>query len=276
MAQRVVVITGASDGVGAAAARTLADQGNRVVVVGRNPQRTVAVANEIGAQHFLVDFAQLDDVRRLAVDLHNNVERIDVLANNAGGIMGARQVTDDGFEMTFQVNHLASFLLTNLLLDKLRDAKASVVNTASVGHRAARLYPDDFQLEIGWTLFRAYANSKLMNILFTRELHRRYSLQGLSSACFHPGIVSSGFAKGPSGWMGKYYGSWLGKHTTVSPEKGARTLEFLAQGLPPRDWTSGGYYYNSRRIRPSRAARDQRLAMQLWKTSAQLVELPGD
>ena len=275
MTQRVVVITGASGGVGAAAARTLADQGDTVVVVGRDPARTQLVANQIGAQHFVADYAELDDVRRLSVDLHNNVEHIDVLANNAGGIMGSREVTVDGFEMTFQVNHLAEFLLTNLLMDKLLATGASVINTSSVGHRAARLDMADLQLEHDWTPFKAYANSKLMNILFTRELHRRYSLDGLATACFHPGLVASGFAQGPAGWMGVYYGSWLGRRTMVTPEQGARTLEFLAKGRPPRDWASGGYYYNSKLTRPTRTARDRTLAGQLWQASARLVELNG-
>lgn len=275
MSGRVVVITGASGGVGAAAARELAGQGDEVVVVGRNARRTQQVANEIGAQHFLVDYSDLNDVRRLADDLRNNLDHIDVLANNAGGIMPHRALSLDGHEMTFQVNHLAPFLLTNLLLDKLKESRASVIGTASVAHRGARLNMRDLELTRGWSSRRAYANSKLMNILFTRELHRRYSLQGISSACFHPGIVASSFALDLPGPMGFFYRSRLGRRMMVTSQQAAATLVFLAQGRPPRDWISGMYYNEGEPVRPSRKARNRALAAQLWTKSAHIVGLPA-
>ncbi|CEH05891.1 MAG: SDR family NAD(P)-dependent oxidoreductase [Propionibacterium sp.] len=270
---RVVVVTGGSGGVGAAAARELAERGDQVVVVGRNARRTQLVANEIGAQHFLVDYADLNDVRRLADDLRNNLDHIDVLANNAGGIIPHRELSLDGNEMTLQVNHLAPFLLTNLLIDKLEESHASVIGTSSVAHRAARLNMRDLQLKKGWSAWRAYANSKLMNVLFTRELHHRYSLKGISSACFHPGIVASSFAHDLPGPMGLFYRSRIGHRMMVSPEHAARTLVFLAQGRPPRDWISGMYYNDSEPVRPSRKARNRKLADQLWTVSAQMVGL---
>ncbi len=274
MSGRVVVVTGASGGVGAAAARELARQGDEVVVVGRNPRRTQQVANEIKAQHFICDYSDLDDVRRLAEDLRNNLDHIDVLANNAGGVMPSRELSLDGHEMTLQVNHLAPFLLTNLLVDMLERSRASVITTSSVAHRTARLTMRDPELARGWSPWRAYANSKLMNILFTRELHKRYSLKGISSACFHPGIVASSFALDLPGPVGVFYRSRVGRSMMVSPEHAAKTLVFLARGRPPRDWISGLYYNDSEPVRPSRKARNPRLATQLWRMSAAMVGLP--
>ena len=143
MSERTIVITGASDGIGAAAARALAASGDRVVIVGRSPQKTEAIAAELGADHFIADFTRLADVRALAAELLRRYPRIDVLANNAGGIMGARELTADGHEKTLQVNHLAPFLLTTLLMDRLIESRASVINTSSAANRFGRLNLDD-------------------------------------------------------------------------------------------------------------------------------------
>ncbi|HEX3514389.1 MAG TPA: SDR family NAD(P)-dependent oxidoreductase, partial [Trebonia sp.] len=172
---KTIVITGASDGIGAAAARQLHQDGNHVVVVGRSPRKTQAVAQEIGADYFLADFTRLGDVRKLAADLDRACPRIDVLANNAGGIFGDRAKTIDGFEQTFQVNHLAPFLLTSLLLDKLVQSRAAVIQTSSSGARLfCELAIDDLDHDRDFTPQLAYGTAKLENILFTKELHRRY------------------------------------------------------------------------------------------------------
>ncbi len=196
MAGRTIVLTGASDGLGAAAAKRLSRSGENVVVVGRSPQKTAAVAADIGADHFVTDFADLTQVRALADELLARYPRIDVLANNAGGMMGDRSVTVDGHEKTFQVNHLAPFLLTMLLLDRLIESRASVVNTSSVGNKLfGNLDIDDLESEHDYTAQRAYGNAKLENILFTKELHRRYHDAGISTAALHPGGVASNFGK---------------------------------------------------------------------------------
>ncbi len=190
------MITGASDGkLGAAAARELADAAN-VVLVGRSPDKTAALAAELDVPHHVADFASLEQVRRLAADLDAAYPRIDVLANNAGGIMGSqRRLTEDGNELTFQVNHLAGFLLTTLLMDKLVASGASVIQTSSLAARmAGRVDLDNLQLAHDYSAQRAYGASKLENILFTKELHRRYHDRGLSAAAFHPGVVGSNFA----------------------------------------------------------------------------------
>lgn len=272
--QRTIVITGASDGVGAAAARALAAGGDRVVVVGRTPAKVAAVASGIGAEGLVADFSRLADVRRLASDLLERCERIDVLANNAGGFFDAQTTTEDGHELTIQVNHLAPFVLTNLLLDRLVASRATVVNTSSAAHLRARLDLADIDLAMGWTKWRAYCNSKLANILFTRELHRRLVLDGVATAAFHPGVVASGFGVSDRGVTGRFYRSQVGRRVMVSAEEGADTLVWLANGTPPRDWAPGQYYVKRRIARTSSAATDDALAEGLWRASAAMVGLP--
>ena len=274
MTQRTVIITGASDGIGAVAARMLHDRGDRVVVVGRSPEKTREVAESIGADFFVADFARLDDVRALAADLLERYPRIDVLANNAGGILGARQITADGYEKTFQVNHLAPFLLTNLLMERLAESGASVINTSSVANaRFARFDIDDVHAENGYSENRAYGNAKLANILFTSELHTRFSDRGISTAAFHPGIVRTSFATGSTSIMRHLYRSVF-NILLISPEQGADTLVWLATTTAGTDWMSGAYY-DKRRIAPANPqAYDPELAAQLWDLSAELVGLP--
>ncbi|MBW8089159.1 SDR family NAD(P)-dependent oxidoreductase [Streptomyces hygroscopicus] len=193
---KTVVITGASDGIGAAAARRLVDGGHHVVVVGRSAAKTKAVADELGVHCFVADFAHLHQVHTLAAQLADHYPRIDVLVNNAGAILGDRHVTADGFEETFQVNYLAPFLLTNLLLDTLLASQALVLQTSSNAARlSARVDLDDLNNAQNYSPVRAYGNAKLELVLFTRELHDRYHEQGLSAAAFHPGGVSSNFAR---------------------------------------------------------------------------------
>lgn len=271
--RKTIVITGASGGIGAAAARQLAAAGHRVVVVGRSPHKTAQVAGELGADHFVADFTRLADVRQLAADLDAACPRIDVLANNAGGILGDRSKTDDGFERTLQVNHLAPFLLTNLLLDKLLASGATVVQTSSVGARLfGSLDLDDLDHERDFTPHRAYGTAKLENILFTTELHRRFHDQGLSSAAFHPGLVATSFAAESTSFMRPIYQSRIGKMFLATPDQGAAQLVRFAQREPGADWQSGAYYESgrvARRVNPQ--ARDADLARGLWERSAELV-----
>lgn len=272
---RTIIITGASDGIGAAAANALHRKGHRIVVVGRSSQKTEAVARDIGAEYFLADFAKLDDVRRLAVDLLNAYPRIDVLANNAGGILGDQTKTADGFETTFQVNHLAPFLLTHMLMDRLIESKASIIQTASAGARlSGKLNIDDLEHDRDFTPLLAYGTAKLANILFTRELHRRFHHQGISSAAFHPGVVATSFGDQSSGLMKLFTSNRLVRAFLSTPEKGAGQLVWLADGKPDLDWRSGEYfeqYKPARRNNPQ--ALDPGLAQQLWEKSERLLEL---
>ncbi|MET1053147.1 MAG: SDR family NAD(P)-dependent oxidoreductase [Mycetocola sp.] len=271
MTERTVIITGASDGIGAVAARQLAARGDRVVVVGRSPAKTKAVADGIGADHLVADFARLDDVRDLAATLLERYPRIDVLANNAGGILGRRETTVDGNEKTFQVNHLAPFLLTNLLLDRLAESTASVINTSSVANtRFARFDIDDLNAEKSYSENRAYGNAKLANILFTAELHNRFADRGISTAAFHPGIVATGFAAGSTSAMRLIYRTVF-KMFLIPPEQGADTLVWLATTVPGVDWVSGAYYDKRQIASANPLAYDPALASQLWDTSSTLV-----
>lgn len=270
---KTIVITGASDGIGAAAARRLHRDGHQVVIVGRAPQKTRAVAREIGADYHLADFCRLDDVRRLAAELKTAHPRIDVLANNAGGIFGDRAKTADGFEKTFQVNHLAPFLLTRLLMDPLTAGKAAVIQTASIGARlTGKVVLDDLDHDRDFTALRAYGTAKLENILFTKELHRRYHAQGISTAAFHPGSVATSFATESDSLLKYITGNRLGRAFLTTPEKGAEQLVWLAAGRPGIDWISGTYYEKRRPAkRNNPQALDADLARRLWDRSEELL-----
>ncbi|GAA2234500.1 SDR family oxidoreductase [Promicromonospora sukumoe] len=273
MTSKTIVITGASDGIGAAGARRLHQDGHNVVVVGRSPQKTRAIAHELGADSFVADFATLGEVRELAAALDARYPVIDVLVNNAGGIFGDRTRTVDGFEKTFQVNHLAPFLLTQLLLDTLIASSATVIQTSSSGARLfGKLAIEDLNHNKDFTPQLAYGTVKLENILFTKELHRRYNGQGVSAAAFHPGAVATSFATESDSFMRRIYSSRLGRALMVSPEKGANQMVWLAESRPGADWHSGTYYEGrkpARRNNPQ--ALDMDLARQLWDRSEQLL-----
>lgn len=277
MSGRTIVVTGASDGIGAAAARALAADGHTVVVVGRSPERTRQVAAEVGGPAHVADFARLDEVRGLAADLLAVYERIDVLVNNAGGVFGERTVTPDGLEATFQVDHLAHFLLTNLLMDRLLASRATVLATSSVASRASRMTVEDARRagepapEGRYSSLRAYADAKLANVLHVRELDRRYGDAGLATAAVHPGGVATSFAATSADLSGWFYRSRLGRRLMRTPEQGAATLVRLARTTPGVDWPTGGYWSDDRPARGNPRAHDPALARALWERSEQLV-----
>ncbi|MDQ7991841.1 MAG: SDR family NAD(P)-dependent oxidoreductase [Propionicimonas sp.] len=269
--RKVIVITGASDGIGAAAARRLVENGHRVVVVGRSAEKTASIGRALGVDHHVADFARFGEVSELASVLLKRYPRIDVLANNAGLISQRRTLTEDGHERTFQVNHLSPFLLTQLLLDRLLESRATVVATSSAAHYGGRIDLDDLDHARGFTTMRAYSDSKLAQVLHTRELERRYGTAGLSSAAFHPGVIASSFAtaeRGPVSWA---YRGPLPKLVLGKPEQGADTLVFLAEGVPGQDFASGGYFHRRRPARTNPQADDAVLAAGLWERSAAMV-----
>ncbi|MCB9994681.1 MAG: SDR family NAD(P)-dependent oxidoreductase [Hyphomicrobiaceae bacterium] len=277
MVQKTIVITGASDGIGAAAAAMLVAHGHRVIVVGRSPEKTRAVGERIGAPYLSADFGRLADVRALADKILAIAPRIDVLANNAGGVFGKREETEDGFERTFQVNHLAPFLLTMLLLPRLIESRASVIQTASTGARlVGKVDLDDLQSKKGYWNFRAYGTSKLENILFTRELHHRFHSRGLSAVSFHPGVIASNFGSGSGGLAGLFMANkFLSSLFLDTPEKGAGRLARFAETEPDRDWVSGAYYEGDRPARRENPqGLDADLAQKLWEQSLSLLGLP--
>ncbi|WP_416986229.1 SDR family NAD(P)-dependent oxidoreductase [Streptomyces sp. T028] len=273
--KQTIVITGASDGIGASAARQLAARGEEVVLVGRSQAKTAAVAQDLGARHYVADFADLAQVRDLAGKLNAAYPRIDVLANNAGGIMGDRELTVDGFEKTFQVNHLAPFLLTSLLMPALTAGNAKVVQTASAAAKQwGHIDMDDLQNEKDYAPNKAYGNGKLANILFTRELHRRYHAQGIAAVAFHPGVVATNFASDTTHFMRYVYHTPVIKNLfTISPDKSAKELVWLAEGTPGTTWQPGEYYEKRKPAPSTEQARDRELARLLWDRSADLLSL---
>jgi NAD(P)-dependent dehydrogenase (short-subunit alcohol dehydrogenase family) len=278
VAQQTILITGASDGIGAASARALAAKGHRVLIVGRSAGKTAAVARQTGAEPFVADFASLDEVRALADTVKEALGgRLDVLANNAGGIFGDRTVTPDGHEYTLQVNHLAPFLLTHLLLDELCEAGGTVVNTSSVASRLfGHLNLDDLGNERGYTAAKAYGDAKLANILFTRGLHARFHDQGVNAMAFHPGNVATNFAADTTNLMRFLYHTPLRRLVLITADKGGANLTWAIEGRPGVDWEPGGYYDQrtlATRVNPQQ--NDDVLVDRFWERSAAMVGVPA-
>jgi NAD(P)-dependent dehydrogenase (short-subunit alcohol dehydrogenase family) len=275
--QRVAVVTGASSGVGLHTALGLARTGMRVVMAARDRNRTEAarrlVRERSGSDRVeiaLADFSRLGDVRRLAEGILAGHDRLDVLVNNAGLFSPHYRLSADGFELTFAVNHLAPFLLTNLLLDRLKtSAPARIVIVASEAHRRNRIDVGDLTRPRDWTMTRAYGRSKLCNILFTRELAARLDPGEVVAACLHPGMVATGIGQRGGllelGWR-------VLKPFMLSPEKGAETSVFLAT-VPDAKFFHGGYVIRKALTQPDPAALDSGLARRLWDESAQLAGL---
>lgn len=276
------MITGASSGIGAITAARLAERGCRLAVVGRNPERTRSIADRHGAEAFVADFDRLDDVRALAAALAARYERIDVLMNNAGGLVKRREITVDGNERTFQSNHLAPFLLTNLLLPRLRSAsafgEARVISTASSAHRYGSLRIDDLNWQhrpwhAGWG---AYGAAKLATVLFIRQLAERLAGTGVSAYAVHPGVVATGFGHDLAAF--RMLDTVTRGHYALSAERGAQPLVMLAasQHLPA---PSGSYFDRMRAggglSRHAMGASAAESARELWAVSARLTGMDG-
>lgn len=266
MDKKTIVITGASDGIGKAAAKQLCDLGHNVVIVGRSEEKTKKVAAEFNAPFHIADYANLSDVVRLAGELCK-YERIDVLCNNAGGAMGERSETVDGIERTFQVNVLAGFLLTRLLADKLCESRATVIQTASIAANlfGADLDGVDFQNEKDYSPFKAYGYAKLEDILFTRELDRRFRDKGISAVAFEPGVVRTNFASESKGFIKFSYHSPLKYLFTVSPKRSAKRIVRLATGIPDKDFVCGEVYSKNKPMKLKFKDADNSVALKLWE-----------
>ncbi|MGK5738180.1 SDR family NAD(P)-dependent oxidoreductase [Micromonospora sp. URMC 103] len=268
--RRLVVVTGASSGIGLAAAVDLACRGDQVVLVGRDPARLQAAGDRVREasgerpELFRADFAVLDDVRRLAEKLRAAYDRIDVLVNNAGAIVLQPVTTVDGFELSIQANHLAPFLLSNLLRDRI----GRTVVTASGAHRSGALDPDDLNAPLRrYRAMTAYGTSKQANILFAAEAARRWP--EVRAHSFHPGVVRTRF-----GNDSRLVAIGMRLLPFRSAEKGAETLLWLVNSDPAR-LVDGGYYHDRRLRRPLRKAADPQLAARLWAASAKAVGIAG-
>lgn len=274
MPKRTVIITGASDGVGAAAARRLAAAGHEVVVVGRSPVKTRAIADELGADYVCADFSDLAQVRALADELRRRYPPIDVLANNAGSVFAADGLTVDGYDRVLQVNYLAPFLLTASLMDVLISSKAMIICTSSSSQRLVRpgISGDELLCPKPVRPTVAYGRSKIAVVMFARELHRRYGGLGVSSASFNPGFVNSNF--GPASGS-RLLAVMERAHTErlvgITPEAACDQLVWLAceasKGVEPE-----GEYFVKRRVgRAHRISYDQERVRELWERTSALV-----
>jgi NAD(P)-dependent dehydrogenase (short-subunit alcohol dehydrogenase family) len=276
MQGKTVVITGATSGIGEVAAVRLAEQGARIVFTARDKARageTMAALKKAnpGADHALhmADLSTLSEMKRVAGELAREPE-IDVLINSAGALFNKRQETADGLEMTFALNHMAYFVITNLLLGKLKP-RARIVTVASNAHRGAKLDFGDLQSRKGYIGFPVYARSKLCNILFNRELARRITGSGVTANALHPGFVATRFGDNSGGLMrtvlkvAKPIGA-------ISPEEGARTIIYLASS-PQVAEVSGEYYYECELGTPTAEARNDEDARKLWEMSESIAGL---
>jgi NAD(P)-dependent dehydrogenase (short-subunit alcohol dehydrogenase family) len=277
MQGKVVVMTGATSGIGEVAAERLAEAGATILFVARDRARADATLQRLRAKSdaphrfHLADLSRLSEMKRVGAEIAAATPRIDVLVNNAGAMFSSRRVTADGLEMTFALNHMSYFVLTAALMDKLKaSAPARIVSTASAAHQGARLDFDDLQSEKDYSGLRAYGRSKLCNILFTRELARRLQGAGVTANCLHPGFVATRFGADAGGAL-----KWIfpvARLFARKPEKGAETIVYLAAS-PEIAGESGGYFFDRRNATPSAAAQDDAAARRLWAISESLAGL---
>ena len=272
VADKRVVMTGATNGIGLAAAEELAMRGAKLTIVARDEAKARALANRIGADVVLADLASKRDIRNATDEILARHGRIDVLVNNAGVYLTSRQLTEDWIETTWAVNHLAPFLLTSLLLERLKaSAPARIVTTASDAHVSADIPFDDLDgtqafatRSIAGPGFVRYGQTKLANVLFTLELARRLEGTGVTANCFHPGVVATGITRelrGPARMTMSVINAFARK-----PMQGAETLLWLVDS-PEVEGVSGGYFADRRRVEPSPAARNIDMARRLWEVS---------
>lgn len=278
MKQKICLITGGSSGIGKASAKALVETGIEVSIVGRDASKNSAVieeikkkteTNSIGA--IQADLSKQKSIRELVENFRRNYDHLDILINNAGVFRASRELTYDGIEMTFAVNHLAPFLLTNLLLEELKaNAPSRVITVSSVAHRRAKIDFDNLQGELQYSGIRAYSQSKLANLLFTYELARKLKGTGVTSNCLHPGAVSTNLVNTGSGIYGLVWK--IMKPFMLSPEKGAETCVYLATSLEVEAIT-GKYFVKKRPVSSSKESYDEIAARRLWEISANLTGL---
>jgi NAD(P)-dependent dehydrogenase (short-subunit alcohol dehydrogenase family) len=276
MQGKVVVVTGATSGIGEVAAQRLAEMGARIVLIARDKTRGEAAlarlqSGDTSRSHSIHygDLSRISEMKRLAVEIAAAEPRIDVLINNAGAMFGSRHMTEDNLELTFAINHMAYFVLTHGLRERLlASSPARIVNTASDAHKGRVLDVEDLQSAKGYSAVNVYGRSKLCNILFTRELSRRWSGKGVTANCLHPGFVATRFGDGSGGFLSRAVR--VAKIFAISPEKGAETIVYLAAS-PDAASVSGEYFYKCRPAMPTAQARDDTTAARLWIESAKLA-----
>jgi NAD(P)-dependent dehydrogenase (short-subunit alcohol dehydrogenase family) len=268
---KTIVITGASDGIGAVAARELKDQGANVIITGRNPEKTKRVAEAVGSPELIADFAEFDQVRRLAEEITAVAPKIDVLANNAGGLFKVKHKTKDGHEPNFQINHLSPFLLTNLLKPNLLAGdERRVINTASMANNYGHVRMGNLDGHFSENI--AYGTGKLMNILFTRGIARKWKDDDIVSAALHPGVVQSEFGR-DSFFVRIAYNNPIANRILISNEEGATPIIDLVSREPREDINGVFFFRHKAGGHENRQAKNENLQDELWAKSEELVGL---
>jgi NAD(P)-dependent dehydrogenase (short-subunit alcohol dehydrogenase family) len=275
---KICAVTGATAGIGLVTAQALARQDATLIVIARNAERGAATVGRIqqetgnmAVELMVADLSAQEQVRQLAREIQHRFARLDVLVNNAGALFARRQLSQDGLEMTFALNHLAYFLLTNLLLDPLTAAdSARIVNVSSEAHRRARLDFADLQGQHRYSGWRAYARSKLANILFTYELARRLAGTGIVANALHPGFVATNFGRNNRSITAAFFR--LLQLAAISPEEGAQTIIYLASS-PAVKGVTGEYFVKQKAVRSSQVSYDRAAAQRLWQVSTELTQL---
>ncbi len=277
MKEKTVIVTGANSGIGFETYVGLAGKGAEIIMMCRNEQKGLEAMGTIKKRSgneniklIIVDFSSLESVRTAANEILAKYRELHVLVNNAGGVVGKRTLTKDGFETTFGVNHLAPFLLTNMLLPLLKSSAPSrVVTVSSMAHLSGHINFDDLQSEKRYSMMGAYGMSKLANVLFTSELAKRLQGTQVTSNCLHPGVVATNFGSGGGALISFFYRAFA--FAMVSPEKGARTSIYLASS-PEVEGVTGKYFVNCKEAKPSKESMNQEIAKRLWDISIQLVK----
>jgi NAD(P)-dependent dehydrogenase (short-subunit alcohol dehydrogenase family) len=278
MHDKVCMVTGATSGIGLVTSQALARDGATVIVVGRNPARGAATVDRIqektgnsAVELMVADLSAQAQVRQLASEVQRRFDHLDVLVNNAGAFFGQRQVSAEGIELTFALNHLAYFLLTNLLLDRLKASpSARIINVSSEAHRGSRLDFSNLQGQHRYRGWRAYCQSKLANILFTYELARRLEGTGVAANALHPGFVATNFGRNNHGFTAMLWR--VLQLAAISPEQGAETILYLANAPDVKSIT-GKYFVKKEAVDSSEASYDRAAAERLWQVSAELTGL---
>ncbi len=273
---KTIVITGATSGIGGVAADRLAAGGARIVFIARDRERGEKTLKHLtaiapGAAHcaYYADLSRLCEMKRVGAEIAAAEANIDVLVNNAGAIFTTRELTEDGLEKTFALNHMSYFVLTHFLRPRLH-AGGRIVSTASAAHRGAKLDFGDLRASAHYSGYAVYGRSKLCNILFTRELARRLGGSGITANCLHPGFVATRFGDQTGGMFAMVLG--LAKNFALSPEEGAETIVYLSSS-PEVENLSGLYFYKSKPQSPTRAAQNDADAKRLWELSARIAGL---
>jgi len=275
---KTCLVTGATSGIGYEAALALAKMGARLVIVGRNPQKCIAAVARFrqesanpAVDYLLADLSSQKQIRRLAGEFLERYDHLHVLINNAGAFFLRRKESVDGVEMTFALNHLAYFLLTNLLLERLKaSAPARIINVSSNSHLGIEMNFADLQGRHGYSGWRAYGQSKLANLLFTYELARQLEGSRVSVNAMHPGFVATGIGKN-NGWYARL-ALWFAHLRARTPQEGARTIIYLATS-PNVEGISGKYFSDEKPVASSPASHDEAAARRLWLISAELAGL---